>query len=94
MSDEIYRRLERLEATDEQMRDALNQLVINTSVMNDNLTKLSAMEPRLRNVENEVATNKVILSSIKWIGTIIGGTALTILTAAIIHNAMTAGGGV
>lgn len=88
MSDEIYRRLERLEATDEQMRDALNQLVINTSIMNENLKKLSSLEPRLRDIESQMTTNKVVMSSIRWVSTIIAGTAFTIITAAILQNVM------
>lgn len=84
MSEEIYRRLNKLEKTDEDTRMALNQLVINTSIMNENLTKLSSLEPRVRQIEDDQATSKVILTSIRWVGTIIVGTAMTVITAAVI----------
>lgn len=86
MSDEIYRRLAKLEATDDDMRQALNQLVINTSIMNDNLAKLSSLEPRMRKIEDEQVTGKVILTGIRWVGVTIMGTALTVLTAAVMTN--------
>ena len=76
---EIYRRLDRLEATDEKMNDALAELLVNTKTMNLTLENLANVLPRLRQLELDNVNTKLVVGAIKWLAVTAGGSAVVMV---------------
>lgn len=79
MSDELSRRLENLEAKDEKLNEAVQQLVITTTQLTTIIANMGDIEPRIRDLEVGAANSRVVIDAIKWLAITAAGSAITIL---------------
>lgn len=75
-SEEINRRLERLETRDEKMEATLQQLVISTNRLIDLAQDQKDIIPKVHKLEIEVEKNKQVITAVKWLGVTIAGFAI------------------
>lgn len=83
-SNEILRRLVKLEDQDEKIKEAIQELVISNTKLSLTISSMNKLEPRIRILESEVANNKIIASSIKWLAISAAGSALTVVVATLV----------
>lgn len=80
---EVLRRLGKLEDQDEKLKEAIQQLVISNTKLSLTIESMNKLEPRVRVLESEVANNKVIVSSVKWLAVTAAGSAIAITITTI-----------
>lgn len=90
MSDDIDRRLVKLESEQERMEKALNQLILSTTRMGDILETQRACIPKIEQLQHEImeikldqANTKLVQKGFLWLAGIIGSSAVTIAMAFI-----------
>lgn len=90
MSDDIDRRLVKLESEQERMEKALNQLILSTTRMGDILETQRACIPKIEQLQKEImeikldqANTKLVQKGFLWLAGIIGSSAVTIAMAFI-----------
>lgn len=81
-TDDILRRLSRLEDSDDRMKEALQQLIVQTTRTGQLVEQLARLEPTVRELELKANNNGLILSAIKWLALTFVGSAMTILVTA------------
>ena len=81
---EILRRLERLEDTDESLKEAINQLVLTTTTMAQTLEQLAKVEPIVTQLRLDNQNNKLILGAVRWLGITVGGSAVAMVVTYLI----------
>ena len=85
-SQEVHRRLAKLEDADDKMKDALQQLIVSTTTMQNTLERLDNLAPVVRKLEMDVANNKIVLSAVKWLALTVGGSALSMAIGLLVKG--------
>lgn len=85
---DINRRLVKLEDADDKMKEALNQLIISTTTMQNTLERLDNLAPVVRKLEMDVANNKIVLSAVKWLALTVGGAAVSMTIGLMVKSGM------
>jgi len=86
MSEELYRRIERLEKQEEDVNRTLTQLVISTNRIADSVEKLNDLEPRVRHLEVEASNNKVVVNAVRWLALTVASSAIGVIVFSILNN--------
>lgn len=79
MSEELYRRIEKLEKSDSDTNKTLTQLVISTNRIADSVEKLNDLEPRVRKLEVETSTNRIVVNAVKWLAITVSSSAIGVV---------------
>lgn len=85
-NDDILRRLSRLEKSDDDMRDALQQLVISTTKLNEVVSQLSRLEPVVQDLQMKQMNNTMVIQAVKWASLAFIGSAISIITTLFIKG--------
>jgi hypothetical protein len=81
--DDLHRRVTKLESQHDSLLESIQQLVVSTRLLAENITQMSeiikelkALEPRIRQMEMDVNNNKLMSRALVWIGTTAGSAAV------------------
>lgn len=85
-NDDILRRLSRLEKSDDDMRDALQQLVVSTTKLNEVVSQLSRLEPLVQDLQMKQMNNTMVIQAVKWASLAFIGSAISIITTLFVKG--------
>jgi hypothetical protein len=81
--DDLHRRVTKLESQHDSLLESIQQLVVSTRLLAENITQMSeiikelkALEPRIRTLEMDVNNNKLMSRALVWLGTTAGSAAV------------------
>ena len=85
-NEDILRRLARLEKSDDDMRRALQELIVTTTRLNEATNALVRLEPTIRDLEKDQQNNTMVVNAVKWGVMALIGTVMSVLGTAIIRG--------
>ena len=75
-----------MEKSDDDMRDALQQLVINTTKLTEVVSQLSRLEPVVQELQVKQMNNTMVIQAVKWASLAFIGSAISIITTLFIKG--------
>lgn len=83
---EIIRRFDRLDKQTEELTKATNELMVSNTRIANTLETLNNLGPRVQLLEDQMNRNSAIMTSVKWLGMTIAGSAIVVIVTSILQN--------
>lgn len=84
--EDLARRIERLEESDDKMKDSLQQLIIATTKLTNTVENLAHLQPKVEVLERQLLNNTMVINAVKWATITFIGSAVSIFTSMFIRG--------